>query len=70
MTLHTLTRQRQPHDPLPSLVQAIYDMNLRALDKCLEIAFTPYLNRKLRASTVKTVADRLLVGLRDVKGVL
>ena len=58
------------HDPLPGLAQAIYDMNLRALDRCLEIASTPYLTRKLRASTCAGLAERILTGLNDVRGVL
>lgn len=58
------------HDPLPKLVQAIHDMNLRALDRCLEIASTPHLTRKLRASTCSGLAERILTGLGDVRAVL
>ena len=58
------------HDPLPKLVQAISVMNVRALDRCLEIASTPYLTRKLRASTCSGLAERILTGFSDVRAVL
>jgi hypothetical protein len=58
------------HDPLPKLVRANHYMNLRALDRCFEIAHTPRASHLWRASRCTEVSERILTGLGDVRAVL